>query len=570
MIHWFDGRCSERGARGLRKMGFPDRYTETYEDMLEGTYDCVDRFVLNAHFRMAQSGGGFRVWWRSLTGGDETLDDTHLMRPAGRFSRRVRAFAKKRNIPLVRCSAGERKPEIAAEYLPSDPGFRGLFCILVGRARGSVLQVQRYGKGGINVRRRKHQPLVNFYYFHIIDPEWGHVIIRFCPHPPFDAQFIFNGHERLARAADAEGILYRKERNCFTEISSAADLARVADTMSTAGAEGRLAQVCERWIYSVCLIFALDREEQERTNFRYSYSVYQVEYSRNLLFRVGAQMEKVLQNTIDRTRARLDLKTVKTIFGFKKRPRRRSASGRPPRLEANVENPDFDLTVFKIHFGNLTVRVYCKGDHVLRFEAVTHNVRDLRCRRDVAWFHEIVERLRRILDRFLAVLSAVDASFVEPSVLNEWPRPTESDGRRTPGIDPSSPRMRAVLEAVLELASTPNGFKTSALAARVRRRLRLPEGAYTTRHASYDLKKLRAKNLVSRVPRRHRCEPVPDGLRAIAAFLTIQDKILVPLLARDRHSTSPREPHNPIPADTHYENIRKEMLKIFQTYGIAA
>jgi len=31
---------------------------------------------------------GFRLWWRRLTGSDTTLDD-HLMRLAGRFSRRV-------------------------------------------------------------------------------------------------------------------------------------------------------------------------------------------------------------------------------------------------------------------------------------------------------------------------------------------------------------------------------------------------------------------------------------------------------------------------------------------------
>ena len=34
--------------------------------------------------------GGFRVWWRELYGSDENLDDNHLMRMAGRFSRRSR------------------------------------------------------------------------------------------------------------------------------------------------------------------------------------------------------------------------------------------------------------------------------------------------------------------------------------------------------------------------------------------------------------------------------------------------------------------------------------------------
>jgi hypothetical protein len=45
--------------------------------------------VLNAFFRMGHAPGGFRVWWQALTGSEETLDNAHLMRLAGRFSRRI-------------------------------------------------------------------------------------------------------------------------------------------------------------------------------------------------------------------------------------------------------------------------------------------------------------------------------------------------------------------------------------------------------------------------------------------------------------------------------------------------
>jgi hypothetical protein len=67
----------------------PDQVSVLYSEFLEGGYDCVDRVVLNAYFSMGQSGGGFRMWWRQLYGSDEHLDDNHLMRMAGRFSRRL-------------------------------------------------------------------------------------------------------------------------------------------------------------------------------------------------------------------------------------------------------------------------------------------------------------------------------------------------------------------------------------------------------------------------------------------------------------------------------------------------
>jgi hypothetical protein len=51
-----------------------DQFSELYQDLLTGTYDCVDRIVLNAYFRQGHSAGGFRVWWEKLTGSVENLD----------------------------------------------------------------------------------------------------------------------------------------------------------------------------------------------------------------------------------------------------------------------------------------------------------------------------------------------------------------------------------------------------------------------------------------------------------------------------------------------------------------
>ena len=90
--------------------------------------------------------------------------------------------------------------------------------------------------------------------------------------------------------------------------------------MSQPATIGRLRQVCDRWIYSACLCFGLDATEQARSGFGYASSVYQVEYSRNLLFRVGAQMDRVFNTVVDRTRARLDVPMLPTLFGAKRRP----------------------------------------------------------------------------------------------------------------------------------------------------------------------------------------------------------------------------------------------------------
>src|SRR5215469_11566742 len=116
-----------------------DEFSERYQGLLTGSYDCVDRIVLNAYFSLGHNPGGFRVWWRRLHhDSDEQLDKTHLMRMAGRFARRVRAFAAAKKIPVIDCTSEERKHRIAEEYLREHAVGPGVFLILVARAPATV------------------------------------------------------------------------------------------------------------------------------------------------------------------------------------------------------------------------------------------------------------------------------------------------------------------------------------------------------------------------------------------------------------------------------------------------
>ena len=277
-----------------------------------------------------------------------------------------------------------------------------------------------------------------------MDPEWGHVTIKMSGHPPFGAQVILNGHEYVACRARAAGIAFREEGNCFTEISDPADLARVADTLSHDVAIGRLGRVCDRWIYSACLCFGLELAEQERSGFSYSYSIYQVEFSRNLLFGCGAQMDTVFEAIIDRTRSRLTVPALRTLFGTKQRPRT-NHSELSPRVAAVIETPQYGLTIFKVHFGALTLKGYTKGEHVLRFEAIAHNTKALGVGRVLDKFPEIVARLAGMLERFCTTLDCVDVAFIPDGILDELPQSAVIGRTRVGGVDLNKARIRTTL-----------------------------------------------------------------------------------------------------------------------------
>ena len=385
-----------------------DQLRESYADLIEGSYDCPDRIVLNAYFGLGHSPGGFRNWWRRLFGSDDNLDKPHLIRLAGRFSRRLHTYTSAHHIPFIHCSSPERKHLIAQQYLPQEPHFTGLFLVLVSRASGLVWDVSHTADGRIRNLSQSYR-FINHYFFHIMDPDWGHVVVRMSSHPPFGAQIILNGHEYVSGQAARQGWHFDKEGNCFTSIIGTADgshtavtscpqgaigpvttggdrpcLTQFAETLCSENIIGQLRQVCDRWLYSTCLHFVLPEDERRRSGFGYEYAIYQVEYSRNLLFHQGQQMEQVFDALIERTRSRLDIKRLKTIFGLRKRPSRtRRNQGRQPREEIVIERPAYNLTVFKIHFGPLTAKLYSKGERVLRCEAIVHNAKALgwkRCR----------------------------------------------------------------------------------------------------------------------------------------------------------------------------------------------
>jgi hypothetical protein len=193
----------------------------------------VDRIVLNAYYPLGHNPGGFRVWWRRWHDDcDDELDNPHLMRLAGRFARRVRAWAGANAVPVIDCGRGERKHRIVEEYLATDSVVGpAVFLVLVARAPATVWQVRRGGGDDVIVTIVKKRAYVNHYSFHIMDPVWGHVTIKMSGHPPFGAQVILNGHDYVARAGPSAGTAVSKEGNCFTVVADPPARARVADTL---------------------------------------------------------------------------------------------------------------------------------------------------------------------------------------------------------------------------------------------------------------------------------------------------------------------------------------------------
>lgn len=499
-----------------------DSLTQHYSFLLEGNYDCIDRIVLNAYIPMLMVPGGVRNWYRLMEGSDQDMSDASMMRYAGRFSRRVQGFCKKKGIPFVHFRPGERKHEEAEKLKPNDKSFIGIFAVFVSRAPSLLWEVKKFDNGSIDIRRKKKTSLVNHYYFHIMDKDWGHITIRMCAHPPFSCNVILNGHEWVEHHQDYNKLEAKKEGNCFTSYSDGEKLTQIADTLKI---NGQFEQVCQRWIYS-CLWFVMDKNQQAATGVKYNFSIYQIEYSRNLLFKRGRQVDDVYQKIIDLTRGRLDIKRLKTIFGRKRRPYKHKSTAPAP--EVRLETPDYNLTIFKINFGRLTVKLYDKGERTLRAEVVVHNTKDLNCKRGIDSFGEIVEKLETIMGSFLSNLNHAHVATIDEESFEKIAKPSQQGKNRLAGIDFNKARNKQVAAVILALSMKPGGFTSKDLAEEISHRFN-PD--FSRRNASYIIRKFRGKGMVRKIESSIKYEVTEEGLKVISAILCMLTKELPALLS---------------------------------------
>jgi len=546
----------------------PDDFSLYHKHLLDGRYDCLDRIVLNGYFPLGQQGGGFRTWWRNLYGSDDNLDQKHLQKMAGRFSRRLRGWAKKNAVPVIYCQPGTRKHELAQTYLPQDSNYQGLFLILVAKAPGLVWKVSRSKNGQPHLQRKTPWPYINHYHFHIIDAQWGHIAIKISGYPPFGMQIMLNGHEWVERQALKQTISVKKEGNCFVG-GSFQGLDQIADTLCDDHTIGRLTKLCDRWAYSSCLCFALDLDEQLRSQFRYRYSVYQIEYSRNLLFTRGTMLDSVYQGLIDRSRQYLDVPKLCTLFGYKTRPHNRQAKN-PIRLQRILDQSAYDLTVFKLHFGPMTLKLYDKGPRVLRVEAIAHNTKALRCGKLLEKLPIMLNKLQDMAIGFLNVVQAAHRSFLPDDALDRLIKPSQRGNRRLAGVDLQQPRIQAVSHAVLALAAKPGGFTVRELAEKTCQLNPEVVGAYTRRQAAYDLMKLRGKKLVERIRTTRHYRVKSAGIRILAGLLTLREKVIKPVLAGLAKPSVGPPPKIIAPIDQHHINLQREMRHMLVTLGLVA
>ena len=532
-----------------------NQFVEAYKNLLDGVYFSFDRIVVGAYFILLHSPGGMVTWFRRLHP-DKPLSKNQLMRYACRCTRRIYAFARANKIAVLEKVEDERKHELAETYLKHFSKDEGIFLIMKTREMCTIYEshAPKTKPNTLTPHLEKEMHYVNYFYFHIKDKKWGHVTIGISPHPPFAAKIIVNGHDWLSLRADQRQLDHRQLENCLIDFSDEQAIQKLADTLS----EGHLLEVGRRWMPRVMMSLRID--EIHASGIERQLSFMQVEYSYNLLFRQPRHLNWVYQNLIDNTRQRLRPGAIKTIFGKD----RRGVKMRSIRVQ--IENPQYDLTVVNIWLGKNRIKIYDKGDRVLRIEVTINQPKALGSKKSLPNLPHYRRRMETMINTFVDTWQAADQCRLPGEALEDLQAPVVTDKMRIPGITLTNRRLMTVLSTAVEMAKQPDGFIAAELYPRVIDGL--GDETYTKSQLTYDLRKLKAKGLIEKIPNRQRYRFPFSGLQKAVGLLVFRKEILQPILSTVHLTKKPGPKPRLSYRDQLYRNIQINLEALCVDYGL--
>ena len=239
---------------------------------------------------------------------------------------------------------------------------------------------------------------------------------------------------------------------------------------------------------------------------------------------VGALFEALVTDNLDLGRP----DSVEVIFG------RKATKATPGTFTTRVLTRGVDVTV-NAYDKRSRIKQYWKDGRALRIETVVNDTTDLGVKRRLEHLAVLQVRARALNRRVVETERVGQGCVLASPAFERVARPTLVDGRRAPALRFGDPRVMALVGALAIAVNTVTGFTNRSLRAQVSALLGVD---YTMSQASYDLRRLRLKGLIVRLPHSNTYVLTPDGIKVAVFYTKLHDRLRRPLLAAD-HPPAP-------------------------------
>jgi len=498
--------------------------TEKYISSIWGILSCYDRVIVNGIAGKFGFAGGMTGFFYEK--GLRIFDFAKIFTPLTEVIKgNAEKIAEENGIKIeyIRKSGAFRKDDRIAEIIKKRGSHEGLVHVFSSMEL-SMTYSPWHDKNTGKTYLVNDQTKCLHYYFYFIDRMLGLCFIKVPTIAPFKTTLYFNGHALLETKLKKRNIEYEKKDNAFTCISDFCEAQKLSDNIKVEDIHSAFDVFSARY----CPL-------PEDWALHWNYTIGQVEYSMDIVFKNSETLEPVYENIIKTAMHTVTPEDIASFLGKRFSVLYEGEAG-------SRYNKRILGTRIKHQMGEISVKIYDKFGSVLRIEVTSNDVSKLQTFREVIKRDGTIETKMASVKKSIYSLFALTqifknttrrylefvSSFDDPSEglkkLDKVVEPVRENNRNYKGFNFFSKDDEKILVVISDGKFTLKGITNKEL------RTMLPEKS--PGQLSRILKRLRLHGLIKKVGKTYKYYLSVLGRQVILAGLKFKNMSLIPNLAR--------------------------------------
>ena len=536
-----------------------ETFRKLFGSLLAFVYHCFDRIVIQGYLPLLARPEHIVHFFRDVHG-IYPITKQALAKRTNEYQGWVEAFARNHRIPIQWPDPNMKKKDIKKEDFVRPYGLAmerhkrfGVYFIFKSLEQGPTFRSvpPKFPTDDPDYRLLyRNRSRYTHYYFYIRDEVLGPMVMCVGSFLPFQTTYYINAHHYIAGELQRQGVRFRKDDNAFLWVSDVNALQAAANRLSAEIIRKRL----DYW--TLVLGPKFSKKDRDAIHLGRQYSLNQVEYCRNFLFRRNFPIHKIFERSCELGLFRLTADKITQIFGVRKHKRMRG------KLHSMLEKLDHGHHVLRIYCQSLVARMYEKFATFLRLEICVNRMKDLGLKKGLENLNALRQKLITATDRLAGFEADLLNVHVDFPLFQRLAKPILSGKTKIPGIKIQDTRMLRLMEVLLHGGSQLAGWRTVQIHEAIRAAFALTPEAYTLTQLRYDIRKMKGHGLVERDGQRYSYRLTEKGKRMAAMFVLFHQRICGPLANSLFHHKPEKTVMPPAKIETAYHKADAAIQKL--------
>jgi hypothetical protein len=359
--------------------------------------------------------------------------------------------------------------------------------------------------------------VVNQFYVHCVDEDFGPFFIKFSSYFPYGGKLLINGHHYAQAQAARAGIGFTALDNGFAAVDDPAAVQAICDSLT----EDKIEALARKWL---AILPSPYPAAAQAAGYRYELSVLQAEFSlTQVLDRPGSGrifFDQVIHDNLAIGRP----DRVGLIFG--RRIVRKGPCATPGRFRTRVITAGVTPSLH-VDYKNSKIKQYHKLGKAIRTETTINETRDFGIGKRLTNLPALRQIGFSANRRLLGAQTLSHDPITGADALAQVTSPVITPaGTRIAGMRFTDPRAQALFAVLCVFRLLPHGFTNADLRRHLAPLLGKEPGHMTSGQITYDLRRLRHHGLIERTPHTFRYRVTATGLQTARYLTRVHDRVL--------------------------------------------